>query len=104
MPHLALGAALLALFLWATRGGRPILKRNEWRLASGAFALAAFVGAVFVGGRGAWWEAIALIVLGLSLAGSARRGAPSARPSGGNGRMSLEDARSILGIDAEAGP
>jgi hypothetical protein len=104
MAYLALGAALLALFLWASRGGRPILKRREWRLASLGFALAAFVGAVFVGVRGAWWEAIVLIVLGLSLAGSARRGGPAAGPSRSAGRMSLEDARSILGVTAEAGP
>ncbi len=44
-----------------------------------------------------------LIVLGLSLAGAARRGAsgPAAAPPRG-GRMSVSEARSILGVTAEA--
>ena len=66
MLYLALGAAGLAFFIWVS-GGKPILKRREWRFTSAAFALAAFTGAAFVGLRGAWWEAIVLVVLGLSL-------------------------------------
>jgi len=100
MLYLALGAGALAFFIWLGRG-KPILKRREWRFTSAAFALAAFTGAAFVGLRGLWWEAIVLIVLGLSLAATARRGnAGSAPPR--SGRMSLSEARSILGVTEEA--
>jgi len=101
MLYLALGAAGLAFFIWLGRG-KPILKRREWRFTSAAFALAAFTGAAFVGLRGAWWEAIVLIVLGLSLAASARRTGPTTGAPPRTGRMSLTEARSILGVDAEA--
>jgi hypothetical protein len=102
MLYLALGAAALAFFIWLGRG-KPILKRREWRFTSAAFALAAFTGAAFVGLRGLWWEAIVLIVLGLSLAATARRTDGAAGPPRG-GRMSLSEARSILGVTEEATP
>jgi DnaJ-domain-containing protein 1 len=101
MLYLALGAAGLAFFIWLGRG-KPILKRREWRFTSAAFALAAFTGAAFVGLRGAWWEAIVLIVLGLSLAASARRTGPAAERPPGTGRMGLNEARSILGVAEDA--
>jgi hypothetical protein len=102
MLYLALGAAALAFFIWLGRG-KPILKRREWRFTSAAFALAAFTGAAFVGLRGLWWEAIVLIVLGLSLAATARRRDGTAS-SPRSGRMSLGEARSILGVTDEASP
>lgn len=103
MLYLALGVAGLAFFIWAS-GGKPILKRREWRFTSAAFALAAFTGAAFVGLRGLWWEAIVLVVLGLSLAASARRTAgPSVdRSPPRTGRMGLSEARSILGVAEDA--
>jgi DnaJ-domain-containing protein 1 len=104
MLYLALGAAGLAFFIWVS-GGKPILKRREWRFTSAAFALAAFTGAAFVGLRGAWWEAIVLVVLGLSLAASARRTGPAAGgPPPRSGRMGLNEACSILGVSADATP
>ena len=45
MIYLALGGVALALFIWLT-GGRPELKRREWRLLSGGLALAAFTAAM----------------------------------------------------------
>ena len=41
MSYIALGCVILALLMWAN-GGKPILKRREWRFLSGAFAVAAF--------------------------------------------------------------
>src|SRR6478752_2474255 len=104
MLYLALGAAGLAFFIWVS-SGKPILKRREWRFTSAAFALVAFTGAAFVGLRGAWWEAIVLIVLGLSLAASARRapqGPTASRSPPRTGRMGLNEARSILGVEEDA--
>ncbi|MDB5424438.1 MAG: dnaJ-class molecular chaperone [Phenylobacterium sp.] len=102
MLYLALGAAALAIYVLAS-SGKPVFKRSEWRLASGAFALAAFTAAAYVGVRGEWWIALALVMLGLWLAVSARRTGMAAGPSRG-GRMSLDEARSILGVTPEATP
>lgn len=102
MLYLALGAAALWLILWAS-GGKPVLKRREWRFLSAAFAIVAFAGAAYAGLRGAWEPAIVLIVLGLWLAVSARRTGLVAPPTSG-GRMSLEEARSILGVREGAAP
>jgi hypothetical protein len=98
MLYLALGCIALAVFLWS--GGRTTFKRREWRLVSGAFALAAFTGAAFVGIRGAWGSAIVLFVVGLGFLFSTRQqgvGAPPSREA-----MSAAEARSILGVGPDA--
>jgi hypothetical protein len=102
MLYLALGGVALWLILWLS-GGRPILKRREWRFLSSAFSIAAFAAAAFVGLRGAWGSAIVLVVLGLWLAVSTRRSGMTAGPPRG-GRMGLDEARSILGVGPEATP
>lgn len=105
MLYLALGAAALALFLFVSRG-KPVLKRREWRLIAGMIALVAFAAAAYVGLRGAWGAMIVLIVVGLWLAVSARRTglAPGGPATPVKGRMSLDEARSVLGVGAEATP
>lgn len=102
MTYIALGCLVLALLLWAN-GGKPILKRREWRFISGGFAVAAFAGAAYVGLRGSWGSAIVLVVLGLGLAVSTRRtdGVP---PRGRGGTISETEARSILGVGPQASP
>jgi hypothetical protein len=72
-------------------------------LLSGAFALAAFTGAAWVGMRGAWEISIVLVVLGLWLAMSARTTGMAANPPRSS-TMSLDEARSILGVGADATP
>jgi hypothetical protein len=98
MIYLALGGAALALYLWVT-GGKPILKRREWRLLTGAAAVAAFTGAAFAGVRGSWGPAIVLIVVGLWFAASTRKTELSPPASG---RMTADEARRILGVGPEA--
>jgi len=100
MLYLALGGAALALYLWIT-GGKPILKRREWRLLTGAAALASFTGAAFAGVRGSWGPAIVLVVVGLWFAASTRKTGLAAPPPP-SGRMSVEEARRILGVGPEA--
>jgi len=100
MLYLALGAAALVIYVLASTG-KPIFKRSEWRLASAAFALAAFAAAAYVGVRGEWWISLALLMLGLWLAVSARRTGLAPGPARG-GKMSAEEARSILGVGPEA--
>jgi len=104
MLYVAVGCAILALLVWAGRGGRKVVpKRREWRFLSSAGALVAFTGAAYAGVRGAWEPAIVLMVVGLWLAFSTRaaNGAAPATPSPRN-RMSDADARSILGVGPDA--
>ncbi|WP_334161337.1 J domain-containing protein [Phenylobacterium sp.] len=100
MLYLALGAAALALLLAAGRG-KPVLKRREWRFLSGAFAVAAFAAAAWLSVTGRWGSAIVLVVVGLGLAVSTRR-TGAAPPPSARGRMSVEEARGILGVSADA--
>ena len=102
MIYLALGALLLAGFVWLGRGGR-ILKHREWRITSAGFAVAAFAGAAFVGFRGEWPVSIVLLVIGLWLAASARRTSPGASAPAPRARdMGDTEARSILGVGPDA--
>ncbi len=107
MQLVALGALALLLIVWMS-GGRSIFQRREWRITSGVFALAAFVAAAWLVLREAWLAACALTLLGLWLAVSARKTAPAAdagpaRPAEARaGRMSLKEARSILGVGPDA--
>ena len=100
MSYLVLGAIALWLILRAS--GRPILKRREWRFVTGAFAVASLAGAGLFAVREAWPAAAMLLMMGCWLALSTRRppGGPSA-PSAAGG-MSLDEARSILGVPASA--
>lgn len=103
MLYLILG--VLALWLILRASGKPILKRREWRFLTGAFAVAALAGAAFAGLREAWVPAAVLLMMGGWLALSTRRppgGAAASPPRAGP--MSLEDARSILGVPASASP
>ena len=97
MIYLALGGVALALYLWVT-GGRPVLRRREWRLPVAAAAVVAFTGAAFAGVRGGWAPAVVLAVAGLWLAASARN--VSVQPS--RPRMSEHEARQILGVEDRA--
>ena len=101
MIYLALGALLLAGFVWLGRGGR-ILKHREWRITSAGFAVAAFAGAAFVGFRGEWPVSIVLLVVGLWLAGSARRSNSASAPAPWARDMGDTEARSILGVGPDA--
>lgn len=101
MAYLVLGAIALWLILRAS--GRPVLKRREWRFLTGAFAVAALAGAAFFALREAFVPAAVLAMFGAWLALSTRRppgGEPAAPRSGS---MSVEEARSILGVSAAAG-
>jgi DnaJ-domain-containing protein 1 len=100
MLYVLLGLAALAAYFWFA-GRKPLLKRREWRILNGALALAAFTAAGYAGVRGGWAVAVVLTVIGLWLAASTRRtGTPPASASSGS--MSLDEARRILGVGADA--
>ena len=99
MTYLAIGCAILVLLLWASRG-KPVLKRREWRFLAGAFAVACFAAAAYVGIRGGWGKSIVLVVIGLGLVVSTRR--TGIAPPAGSNKIGDAEARSILGVGAEA--
>src|SRR5260221_1200011 len=69
------------------------------RLAAGAFAVLAFAAAAFVGARGQWLGSAILLLLSAypaPLARAPRTAVDESEP------MSLEEARSILGVAPEA--
>ena len=105
MIYLAIGAAILWLLVGLGRG-QKLLPRREWRLLSGAFAVVAFAGAAYAGLRGVWEVSVILAVMGLWLANTARINgpAPAAAAPPQSRDMSLEEARSILGVGPDATP
>ncbi|WP_430419158.1 DnaJ domain-containing protein [Phenylobacterium sp.] len=102
MVYLLVGGALLALYMWATGGKTPLLKLREWRVLTGAMALVAFTAAAYAGVRSSWGIMIVLSVVGLWLAASTRKTAAVGRPPTPTGKMSADEARRILGVDADA--
>jgi hypothetical protein len=102
MAYLVLAALALWLILRASRRG---LKRREWRLVTGAAAVAALAGAAYAGVREAWVPAAVLVMFGGWLALSTRQPPGSAPPPAQRpGRLSLAEARSILGVAPDATP
>ncbi|MGZ3403367.1 MAG: J domain-containing protein [Phenylobacterium sp.] len=105
MVYLAIGAAILWFLVGLGRGQR-LFPRREWRLLNGVFALAAFAGAAYAGLRGVWEISVILAMMGLWLITTARLSSPprtEASPPRSS-EMSLEEARSILGVGPEATP
>lgn len=103
MLYLAVGGAVLALYIWASRRKTPLLKRREWRILTGALSLAAFTAAAYVGVRGGWGSAIVLVVVGLGLIASTRKTGMATPPPPRTTAMSADEARRILGVGADAG-
>lgn len=109
MIWLALGFLLLGLMVGGA-GMRRVgsLVGRTWRPQAGVLAIAAFVGAAALGVREAWGPAVILILIGLALSMSARRVKARHRPAGAAegprrpGRMSREEASSILGVATDA--
>jgi hypothetical protein len=105
MALIALGALALLILVWVGRSEGAILKRREWRIGSGAVAVAALAGAALLAFREAFLPAAALFILSLWLAVAARKnGVAPAAPKPRSSRMSLGEARSILGVGPEATP
>ncbi len=104
MFYLLLGGGLLALYFLGASRKTPLVKRREWRVVTGAAALACFTAAVFVSVRGGWGSGIVLAVLGLGLAASARKDAlgPARRSVKSTDEMNADEARRILGVGPDA--
>ena len=96
---LALGVAALALLVWV--GRRPTRLSNGARLASALFSALAAVGAVVSGMRGGWVASLILVGLSAWLGRRARQSYQAGRQTV-DSAMSLEEARRLLGVTANA--
>jgi hypothetical protein len=102
MIFLILGCLALLVLVTVGRAGRPVKIRREWRFLTAAGGIVALVTAALLVIREQWIAALVVFGIGLSLAGSARvnpkrkAAAPPREP------MSLEEARSILGVGPDA--
>ncbi|MFM8941761.1 MAG: molecular chaperone DnaJ [Phenylobacterium sp.] len=104
MTWLLIAAAAVALLVWAGRGGLKA-PRREWRLIVGGLALTGLVAGTLSVIRGGWILGLMLLSAGLALAGLARspppRPGPAASPPTPEA-MSLNEARSVLGVGPDA--
>jgi hypothetical protein len=107
MGLIAFGALALLALVWLGRGGDKVLKQRGWRITSGAFALAALAGAALLAFREAFIPAAGLLGVSLWLAMAARRNSAASAPPpppASSRRMTLDEARSILGVGVDATP
>ena len=96
MLYLALGAAAL-WFLVGLGRGWTVFKRREWRLMSGGFALAAFVGAAYVGLRGGWDVFALLFLVACAIGRLARYNVTSAALSDDSGKVRYFEGIPVTG-------
>ena len=98
---------LAAVAVWAlARLGRQTerARRGHWRISATILSTALFGGAVLAASRGVWLAAIGMAGAGLWLAVQSRvRTVPPSRAPSAE-RLSEAEARSILGVSADATP
>lgn len=95
--------ALAVLGWWAYIKLHPYLQRGEVRIAAAVASALSFAGAAFSATRESWVKVAVLSVIGLWMAFAARagRGGPIGTAAKSN-QPSLEEARQILGVSANA--
>ena len=99
MIFLIIGGVVLAVLVWA--GRRPARVSGSVRLLSVLFAAMAAVAAVVSALKGSWIASLVLVGLSAYLGQGARLGAASRSTIRETG-MSLQEARSVLGVDERA--
>ncbi len=95
--------ALAAIAVWAlVRLGRQTERRGQghWRVTATLFSAVLIAGGVLFAARGSWLPAAALAGAGIWLTLSSRQRAPAPRTEA----MSPAEARSLLGVPADATP
>ena len=103
MIWLALGAALLAFFVWLGRNAGSGRGR-DWRAAGAFVAVLGLVGGATFALRGAWVPALACLLVAVTVATLSQRSrAPRARREPPRLQMSAEEARGLLGVGPDAG-
>lgn len=98
MIYLAAAIAVLVLLVWAGRGGLRSLDRGGVRVAGGVLSILLLAAAGIITLRGGWIVGLVLLVMSLGGMFAAR-----VRPSAAQRQtMSVQEARSILGVGPEA--
>jgi len=98
---LLVGATLLLAGVgWFSR--QPGFQSGKWRLPTGLVSIGLLFAGLMLSVRGAWMAGAPLAVLAILLGLMARARASPARPA--YERMSPAEARSLLGVGAEATP
>ena len=95
--------ALAAIAVWAlVRLGRQSERRGQghWRVTATLFSAVLIAGGVLLAARGSWLSAAALAGAGIWLTLSSRQRTPAPRTEA----MSPAEARSLLGVPADATP
>lgn len=95
--------ALAAIAVWAlVRLGRQTERRGQghWRVTATLFSAVLIAGGVLLAARGSWLPAAGLVGAGIWLTLSSRQRAPAPRTEA----MSPAEARSLLGVPADATP
>lgn len=113
MYLIAIAAMVAVLVVWRGRS-KPLIRRGEWRAGAALFAIGTLSAAAIMAVKGNGEEALGLLTVGGVLLFAARtpRGdpqparprKPQPKPPPGAPRdsLSVNDARSILGVSAEA--
>jgi len=108
LNSLAIGVAVLALLVWLGRDMAPKGSSGAWRIVSGTVALSVLVAAAATIMRGGWITGMPLLAVGLGLLLASRRpksastSSSQAPPPAAGSRMSVTDARAMLGVEAGA--
>lgn len=97
-----LAAAVIAAVFWTSNGRQ--LRHANWRAASGLAAIGALTSAAFVTLRGEAIVGLILAAAGLGLMFAARWPRRRSAPAPQSEAMSLDEARSVLGVGPAATP
>ena len=100
MIYILAGAALLALLVWAGRGGLRGMDPGGIRVSAGVVAVLALVAAGLFTLRGIWPLGLLLLLVALGSAVAARKTPRAPKPTVKD--PSLAEARSILGVGPDA--
>jgi hypothetical protein len=101
MIYLALAFGLFLAWMW-TRS--EVLRRGGWRVGAGLLSVALVVAGAVLTIRNDWFIGLPMVMLGLLAAfgGRVSRRARTAGPVPREDGMSLAEARSLLGVAADA--
>ena len=101
MIPLLLAGAVVAFVVW--RGwGKAVLSRGQWRLGAALVCIGAFTAAVLLAIRGELGPALAMAVIGVASMFAARSRRGSGAPRSTSNALSIDEARSLLGVGAAA--
>lgn len=104
MIYLALGAAVLAFFLWLGRTPKLQRRPGAMRIVGGMISLAVFASAAYLIIRGGWGSGLVLLAVGFSTLMATRtpRQAASRPEAPSMPKPGLAEARQILGVGPDA--